>query len=164
MHTIRDWVGAPQVGVEKKVSHKPIDHRLPNIYNLSFSSLVSSIIPIMSFFDSIIETLNKRKTGPIEPFDSECPATRIIPRRDLELFVKEQQQVYGVDFYNRTLKATRLRNYDFLELYGNHDGTTFVRPQEMSSSPSNTVDDEPVPEVKKRKTKKRFVEVRFVSK
>jgi hypothetical protein len=50
-----------------------------------------------------------RMTGTVAPFDSVCPSTQTLPRRDWGTFLPREQRRINVDLYNGTNGETRKR-------------------------------------------------------
>ncbi|KAI8328569.1 hypothetical protein BC941DRAFT_457687 [Chlamydoabsidia padenii] len=71
---------------------------------LSFSLSLS----LMSLIRSAVNMLNQRVTGVVDDYDTICPATRIVPRRDWLLFLQRESQRANTTFYN---ECNRRGNY-----------------------------------------------------
>lgn len=82
----------------------------------------------MSSIEHAVETINQRATVTVDDFDSTCPATRTMPRRDWLDFLQRESKRTNITFYNRTDGSRLKKNKVFLKHFGNHDGTPYDGP------------------------------------
>ncbi|KAI8331406.1 hypothetical protein BC941DRAFT_517648 [Chlamydoabsidia padenii] len=87
----------------------------------------------MVLIQSAVNLLNQRITGVVNDYDTICPVTRIMPRRDWVLFLRRESQRTSSTYYNVTSGSRVTKNKNFLEQFVSTMGLTRTLDNEKTS-------------------------------